>query len=53
MKSNDRIDRNQFMITSLDDMIDKNSNVRVIDAYEDNGDGQWGRTFFVNFLLNN
>lgn len=33
MKSNDRIDRNQFMITSLDDMIDENSNVRVIDAY--------------------
>lgn len=33
MKSNDRIDRNQFMITSLDDMIDENSNVRIIDAY--------------------
>ena len=33
MKDNHKIDRNQFMMTSLDDMIDKNSNVRVIDAY--------------------
>ena len=33
MKSNDKIDRNQFMMTSLDEMIDENSNVRVIDAY--------------------
>lgn len=33
MKSSDRIDRNQFMMISLDEMIDDNSNVRVIDAY--------------------
>ena len=33
MKSNDKIDRNQLMMTSLDEMIDENSNVRVIDAY--------------------
>lgn len=33
MKSSERIDRNQFMMTSLDEMIDENSNVRVIDAY--------------------
>lgn len=33
MKSSEKIDRNQLMLTSLDDMIDANSNVRVIDAY--------------------
>lgn len=33
MKSSDKIDRNQFIMTSLDEMIDKNSKVRVIDAY--------------------
>ena len=33
MKSSEKIDRNQVMLTSLDDMIDANSNVRVIDAY--------------------
>lgn len=33
MKSSERIGRNQFMMTSLDEMIDDNSNVRVIDAY--------------------
>ncbi len=33
MKSSERIDRNQFMMTSLDEMIDDNSNVRVINAY--------------------
>lgn len=33
MKRSAKIDRNQFMITSLDEMIDTNSNVRVIDAY--------------------
>lgn len=33
MKSSDKIDRNQLIMTSIDDMIDENSNVRVIDAY--------------------
>lgn len=33
MQSKNKIDRNQLMMTSLDDMIDKDSNVRVIDAY--------------------
>lgn len=33
MKQSERIDRNQCIITSLDEMIDENSNVRVIDAY--------------------
>ena len=33
MKKSEKIERNQFMMTSLDDMIDKNSTVRVIDAY--------------------
>ena len=32
MKSKN-FDRNQTMITSLDEMISENSNVRVIDAY--------------------
>lgn len=30
---NSNFNRNQFMMTSLDEMIDENSNVRVIDAY--------------------
>lgn len=33
MKNSEKIDRNQSFITSLDEMIDKNSKVRVIDAY--------------------
>ena len=33
MKNSERIDRNQCFITSLDEMIDENSKVRVIDAY--------------------
>ena len=33
MKSTEKINRNQFMMTSLDDMITPDSNVRVIDAY--------------------
>ena len=33
MKAIEKIDRNQTMIMSLDDMIDTDSNVRVIDAY--------------------
>ena len=33
MKRSDKIDRNQLIMTSIDDMIDENSNVRVIDAY--------------------
>lgn len=33
MTNNNKIDRNQSMIISLDEMISENSNVRVIDAY--------------------
>lgn len=33
MKSSIKIDRNQVMLTSLDEMISEHSNVRVIDAY--------------------
>ena len=33
MTNNNKIDRNQTMIISLDEMISENSNVRVIDAY--------------------
>ena len=33
MKNSEKIDRNQSFITSLDEMIDENSKVRVIDAY--------------------
>ena len=33
MINNNKIDRNQSMIISLDEMISENSNVRVIDAY--------------------
>src|SRR5574344_1467152 len=33
MKTNEKIDREQTMITSLDEMIDPDSSVRVIDAY--------------------
>ena len=33
MKASEKSNRNQCMITSLDEMVDKNSRVRVIDAY--------------------
>lgn len=33
MKSTEKINRNQFKMTSLDDMITPDNNVRVIDAY--------------------
>lgn len=33
MKSSKNIDRNQMILTSLDDMISEDSIVRVIDAY--------------------
>lgn len=35
MTNNNKIDRNQTMIISLDEMISENSNVRVIDAYSE------------------
>ena len=40
MKMSEKIDRNQLMMTSIDDMIDKDSNVRVIDAYVNSLDVQ-------------
>jgi len=56
MKNCEKINRNQTMITSLDEMIEENSTVRVVDAYVRSLDVEklehdsWGRACFITFL---